>query len=144
MRTKFVLAFGALLFAHGPALANEANGMDQNKIWFTDDRGNRFTIYRNLVENKGNGLVQAWIESTLPRPTKSGAHMVKSLKTLEEYNCGQRLTRTLYIQTYGSSGLSLSGTNVEDSSKPIVPGTVGELEFAVICKDAGYETKESF
>lgn len=133
-----------LLLALALMIADERMGIGENEVWFKDPRGNKTTIYRQLVEDRGQGRVQAWVELDMPEAVQSSSGMVKSIKTLVEYDCFDSRTRNLEQVSHDDSGASLPRAAVSNDWRSVVPRTVGEAELAAVCKLAGYDPEVSF
>ena len=123
-------------------------GMDSKVIWFKDERGNKFTIYRQTVEDLGNSKVRSWQKLELPKAVRSKDGMTKSIKSLEEFDCASHTNRTITSASYDDTGASLGDRSYAQSAetnwKPIIPETVGELQLAVVCTEAGYKVEHTF
>jgi hypothetical protein len=135
-----------VIFISLPAVAanQDASGIDKERIWFSDPRGNTFTIYRNLIDNKASGDVRAWVQTEFPQPIQSTSGAVKSLISLYEYDCDERLSRTLSTIAYDFGGSALNSSKPDQMREPVIPGTVDELTFTLVCEAAGHKARNSF
>ena len=77
------------------------------------------------------------MEYSTPRATERIKGGYRGLTIIEEYKCGERLSRTIEWKAYTNNNNDLveSSKAPEQSYKTIDPGTVGETEYNMACKD---------
>jgi hypothetical protein len=71
-----------------------------------------------------------------PQETDKFKNGYTSITYTNEHKCGERLSRFIDYKSYeGSNGVLVSSNNTPGQYQTIEPGTVGETEYNIACKD---------
>lgn len=113
-------------------------------------QGNAFADWEFLGTSNGNGffidqktltttgeLKRAWALFDFPQPITDSGPAFQSVKSQEEYDCAQQLTKSLYIIYYSGpmgSGSAVRTETGDGKWKPAPPNSPGQLLLRTACQ----------
>lgn len=130
MKTVLLLGFLAA------ATASQASAQEQNRwLWIGDSAGgNKISIDRETLMQK-DGAVTAWVRTTYTGSRPAGIPPnAANTSARVRFQCEAMTVTMLSYIVYTADGESLDSSNVQGTTSPVIPESVNEMIWAVLCK----------